>query len=110
MNSTRPAYTDADFFRMPAKPTPEEIDAILADPAKRAAMSRQEQQKWADEAMPKVRALMAAGWQFEVVHECCAEPWQWAWRRPPRRKGSLGMRFAGTNQAYNALMRERGEK
>ena len=54
----------------------------------------------------QVRALMAAGWVFELPASHDPEPWQWYWRRPPRRKGSKGRRFASTRQAYNALMRD----
>ena len=77
----------------------------LMDPANLAIAAKHQQKLWNHKCMPQVRALMQAGWQFEVVHECAADPWQWAWRRPPRRAGSKGMRFASTEQAYNALMR-----
>jgi hypothetical protein len=58
--------------------------------------------------LPQVDALLAAGWKFELpaVHD--SEPWQWYWRRPARRKGSKGRLFLSTNQAFNALQRERG--
>ena len=60
-----------------------------------------------NEAMPQVEALLAAGWMFELPDIDDSEPWQWYWRRPPRRKNSQGMFFWSTQQAYNALMRER---
>jgi hypothetical protein len=60
------------------------------------------------DGMPQVEALMSAGWLFECVHEN-SEPWQWAWRRPKRRANSKGMRFASTNQAYQALRKENPE-
>lgn len=60
--------------------------------------------------MPQVEALLAAGWRFELPDVPDPDPWQWYWRRPPRRKGSKGMFFWSTQQAYNALMRERVRK
>jgi hypothetical protein len=76
------------------------------DPDKMALIIKQSIKASAEAAMPQVEALMAAGWTFEIVSTSATEPWQWAWRRPPRRKNSPGMRFASTNQAFNALMRE----
>lgn len=58
-------------------------------------------------ALPQVDALMAAGWKWELPAVQDSEPWQWYWRRPPRRKGSKGRLFLSTNQAYQALMREK---
>lgn len=57
------------------------------------------------ECMPQVHALLRAGWRFELP-EGDPEPSAWYWRRLPRRKGSKGMFFASTNQAYQAMMRE----
>lgn len=59
------------------------------------------------DALPQVDALMAAGWKFEIPSPSGTEPWQWYWRRPPRRKGSKGQLFLSTNQAFNAMTRER---
>lgn len=65
--------------------------------------------------MPEVDALLAAGWRFELPEivnrndgefHSDTEPWQWYWRRPPRRKGSRGMKFWSTTMAFNALNRE----
>lgn len=56
--------------------------------------------------MPQVDALIDAGWRFELPNSPDSEPWQWYWRRPPRRAGSKGMFFWSTQQAYNALQRE----
>ncbi len=59
------------------------------------------------QALHQVDALMAAGWLIQIPsHESSAEPWQLQWRRPARRKGSNGMLFLSTNQAFNALNRE----
>lgn len=54
-------------------------------------------------------ALIDAGWKFEIPHSEYLEPWQWAWRRPPRRLLSQGMRFASTNQAYQHLRKLKPE-
>lgn len=59
--------------------------------------------------LDKVQALIRAGWMpdldlFDTYPD--ADPWQWAWRRPPKRKGTKGMRFGSTGHAYAALMRE----
>jgi hypothetical protein len=53
--------------------------------------------------MQQCDALIDAGWRFEIPRATYLETWQWAWRRPPRRKASKGMRFASTQQAYNHL-------
>jgi hypothetical protein len=58
-------------------------------------------------AMPQVRALLAAGWRVEWPdHDL--DTWQWAWRRPARRPGQPGRRFASTNQAFQSLCRDAG--
>lgn len=59
--------------------------------------------------LDKVQALIRAGWLpdlelFDTYPD--ADPWQWAWRRPSRRKGKPGMRFGSTGHAYNAMCRE----
>ncbi len=59
-----------------------------------------------DECMPQVEALIDANWRFEELNED-TEPWEWAWRRPPRRKGIKGRLFRSTNQAYRALTKGR---
>ena len=56
----------------------------------------------------QVRALLAAGWSFELPASEDPEPMSWYWRRPPRRKGSKGRFYWSTNQAYIAMMREKG--
>jgi hypothetical protein len=76
------------------------------DPEKMRRIAIQQRKEWNKQCQPQVEALMAAGWVFEMVYED-SDPWQWAWRRPPRRKNSNGMRFASTQQAFNALMREK---
>lgn len=73
-----------------------------------------------ENSMPEVNALLAAGWLFELPEivnrkdgqppHMETEPWQWYWRRPPRRKGSKGMKFWSTTMAYNALKRESAEQ
>lgn len=56
-------------------------------------------------AVVQVDALIDAGWKFEIPNSPDSEPWQWQWRRPARRKGSKGMLFWSTNQAYQHLQR-----
>lgn len=65
-----------------------------------------ERAEWRKAAQPQVWALINAGWRFELPDSLDPEPWQWYWRRPPRRKGSQGRKYLSTQQAYNALMRE----
>lgn len=59
--------------------------------------------------LDKVQALIAAGWLPDLElfdHHPDADPWQWAWRRPSKREGKPGRRFASTGQAYNAMRKE----
>lgn len=49
--------------------------------------------------------LIKAGWRFFPVTED-SQVMSWYWRRPPRRKGSKGMLFLSTNQAWMALQRQ----
>lgn len=51
--------------------------------------------------------LLAAGWMFELPSHDYLDPWQWAWRRPPKRPGKEGRRFASTGQAITAMRKER---
>lgn len=61
-----------------------------------------------ENCMPQVDALMDAGWVFQLSpNNSNPEPWQWQWRRPAKRKGTKGRLYLSTQQAYNALMRER---
>lgn len=76
------------------------------DPVTMQRIMRQQAREREKRYRPQVEALLAAKWLPDPVHEDL-EPWQWAWRRPPRRPGSKGMRFASTQQAYNALMKQR---
>jgi hypothetical protein len=78
-------------------------DNTLLNAVGRRIMMRSEQNK--------VWALIRAGWTFESEmngHELY--PFAWSWRRPPKRAGKPGRRFASTGQAYNAMMREREEQ
>lgn len=51
--------------------------------------------------------LIMAGWRFELPATRNPDIFQWYWRSPPKRKGSKGRKYWSTNQAYNALMRQR---
>lgn len=55
----------------------------------------------------QVWGLIQAGWTF-VAPDRDLEPWQWRWRRRPKRPGKPGRLYASTGQAWGALMRERG--
>lgn len=55
----------------------------------------------------QVMALIAAGWTFELPAGNDPELMSWYWRRPPRRPGRKGRFFWSTNQAHNAMMREK---
>ena len=57
--------------------------------------------------MEQAHDLIAAGWRWELPDLHGAEVYQWYWRRPPRRRGSQGMKFWSTSQAHRALRRER---
>jgi hypothetical protein len=74
--------------------------------AEQIAMGEQVRLDLRRRCMPQVDALIMANWKFELPAMLDSEPWQWHWRRPPRRKGSKGRRFMSTQQAYNALMKE----
>lgn len=65
--------------------------------------------------MDQAMELWAAGWKSEVPNPehndkhgfwSQSQVMSFYWRRPPRRPGSLGMRFYSTQQAYNALKRD----
>lgn len=60
--------------------------------------------------MPRVWALIHAGWTYETLDTpwMDRDPHSWRWRRPPRRAGRPGRKFASTGRAYNAMMRGRG--
>lgn len=98
MSYARGVLTDADFRRRETFT----LEQLVSDPAALRRAGEQNRNDWNKACMPQVEALIAAGWRFELVRED-SDPWQWAWRRPPRRAGSEGMRFASTQQAYNAL-------
>jgi hypothetical protein len=100
LTSDDPIIGDEWFQRPPANPTVEDI----MDPEKWPLIYAEQRRQMNNECRPQVDALMRAGWMFEVVN-ADDDPWQWAWRRPPRRAGSQGMRFASTQQAYNSLIR-----
>lgn len=52
-------------------------------------------------------ALWAAGWKAETPHRTQEDIMSWYWRRPPKRKGQKGRLFWSTNQAHNAMLKER---
>ena len=76
------------------------------DPVRRAKLIAQYRQESNDKAMIQVRALLAAGWKYELpAGNYDYDPWQWYWRAPPKRKNSRGQKYLSTNQAFNALQR-----
>lgn len=97
-----PAWLEAHFAARHAK-TAESMGYTVEE---WTALIEQSKHEGRMEAMPQVDALMAAGWKFEIPSQSGTEPWQWYWRRPPRRKGTKGRLFLSTNQAFNALKRE----
>jgi hypothetical protein len=70
------------------------------------AQFREEQRR---RDLPQVWALIRAGWTFELPAGPDPTLGSWYWRRPPKRPGRPGRFFASTNQAHNALMRERDQ-
>ena len=78
-------------------------DDIL-DPRRLAILADQQQKAWNEDAMPQVRALLAAGWLPELSDRDL-DTWQWAWRAPAKRAGKQGRRYASTSQAFNAMQR-----
>ena len=80
------------------KPTMADID----DPVRFRILCAQARQEAIDNSMPQVRDLLAAGWTYELPREEL-DPWQWAWRAPPKRQGKPGRRYASTQQAFNAM-------
>jgi len=87
-------------FAEAAGMTQEEWDSKLEETWREIRMSM----------LHQVDALMAVGWKFEFANPGSStdtEPWQWYWRRPPRRSGSKGMLFLSTQQAYNHLLRSK---
>lgn len=82
------------------------IDEILADPEKFALLVERTRRDANRRAMVECRALLAAGWTFELPDIPDPEVWQWYWRRPGKRPGKPGRLFLSPTQAYNALMRE----
>jgi hypothetical protein len=62
-----------------------------------------------DKYLAMAGELMLAGWKFEYAY---VNPpgyehraMSWYWRRPPRRKGSKGMLFRSTDQAYRHMQK-----
>lgn len=57
---------------------------------------------------PQAMALWAAGWTAETPHaERQEDIMSYYWRRPGRRKGKPGRLFLSTQQAFNALNKEK---
>ena len=100
MNRTD-AIPHAAFVRIDT-PTMEDV----MDPARLAILAAQCRQESNDNAMPQVRALLAAGWKYELPGDGDYDVWQWYWRSPPKRAGTRGRQYLSTNQAYNAMKRQ----
>ena len=56
--------------------------------------------------MEQAIELWLAGWKSEKPSEN-SDIMSWYWRRPARRKGSKGMMFLSTQQAFNAMKKEK---
>lgn len=89
--------------------TPDSLAAIGHTPESFRAACRKTQLDIRRAGEKQALALMAAGWTIDFAGNAATEPWQLYWRRPPRRKDSRGRRYLSTQQAYNALMREKGD-
>lgn len=69
-----------------------------------------------DAQMEKALELTSAGW-VPFLHEGHSphpftgqvDVMSWFWRRPPRRPNSKGMVFRSTDQAFNHMLKMRGE-
>ena len=89
------------------------LEKFKDDPAFYAKLKQSaEESRWEmeHEGMEQAHDLIAAGWRWELPNLRDPEVFQWYWRRPPRRKGSKGMKFWSTGQAHRALMRERAAR
>lgn len=82
-----------------------------------ACMARFEQRNSVDgHDYQQALELWQAGWTSESPREPTGGFWgqvqvmSWYWRRPPRRKGKPGRKYLSTNQAYQALTRERNDR
>lgn len=59
--------------------------------------------------MGKAIELWLSGWTSETPHSTQTDVMSWYWRRQPKVKGNLGRKYQSTNQAYIALLKERGQ-
>lgn len=93
-----PALQHSDFLRIENATA-----ADVEDPERFAALCRQTRQEAIARDMVQVRALLAAGWKYELPDVHDPDPMSWYWRAPPKREGSRGQKYLSTNQAYNAM-------
>jgi hypothetical protein len=83
-------------------------DLDILDPRVFAAMVAACRREARVRQWPKVAALLAARWRFELPGgpDADPEPIAWYWRRPPQKRGSKGRLYRSTGQAYWALIRQ----
>jgi hypothetical protein len=92
-----------EHFLQPIKAGDVTFDEI-ADPEIMAAISHRHMLESRERDLVQVRALLSAGWKYELPEgHNDAEPMSWYWRAPPKRIGAKGRR---TNQAHNAMLKE----
>lgn len=83
-----------------------DLGELLRDQALLAKLGEQTKLEARARDMVQVRALLAAGWKYELPeghHDL--EPMSWYWRSPPKRAGSRGRKYLSTNQAHSAMER-----
>lgn len=82
----------------------EVTEADLCQPEILSALAHRTMLESRERDLVQVRALLAAGWRFELPSDD-AEPMSWYWRAPPKRKGAKGRKYLSTNQAFNAMQK-----
>lgn len=98
-NSRTDAIPLTAFLPRIEKPTM--ADILDKETFKRLCKQVQDDQTRED--MIQVRALLQAGWKYELPGDGDYDPYQWYWRAPPKRANSRGRKYLSTNQAFNAM-------
>lgn len=101
--NSRPVLHLCDFL-----PRLNHSEVDIFDPVQFRRLVDQDARDRRERDLLQVRALLAAGWKYELPegHDDL-EPMSWYWRAPPKRAGSRGRRYLSTNQAYNAMQRSK---
>lgn len=80
------------------------LDEGSMDLFRLAVRANREQMNEAD--LDQAIELWLAGWTSETPHQTQTDIFSWYWRSPPKRKGK-GRRYLSTQQALNALRRQK---